>query len=305
MNNYYLIAFDEKPKIIEITLDINGEKTKVTSTTIQNIDKMTSMYDMDKIKEYLLAKGKISSKDVEIQVVHQTKYNDEVRIKTFPVLTNNDYLKPSNKLKVSDIERLIIKFINGMKKDDFRRFVEYYYTDLNSHTLRNFQRIFATMFNNPSIKNENVDYKDARSLLSIITHYNRFKDLKKYQDYLFDINRYIIEHKLELSNLTDSKTTQGQMSFSFENGNLIYHDMNEVIKELDLDENEEYVDYYELYDKLHYEPWDDPYFEVCAIKNSFPKNAYQAMTLNDKVRAGMITALDFKKEMIKRSEKRK
>ena len=301
MNNYYLIAFDSEPKIIELTID--GYKT--TSSSIQNIDKITSKYSMDKIKKHLMDVGKISSMDVEVLVVHQSKYNGEARIKTFPVLTYNDYLIPLNKVKVDDVSKLIITFFNKIKKDEFKDFVEYYYTDLNPHAIRNFQRIYATIFNDPSVRDEYVEYKDVRSLLSIIIHYDRFKDIKLYQDYLFKINRYTIDNKEKLIEMTDSNTIQGQMSFSFENNEVKYHNMSEVIDELNLTNEDEYVDYYELYDRLSSEPWDDPYFKECLDKNTFPENAYQVMTLNDKVRAGMITPLDFKKEMIKRSEKRK
>ena len=93
MNNYYLIAFDSEPKIIELTIDGN----KMSATTLQNIDNLTSLYSMNQIKNKLLKVGKISSMDTEILVVHQTIRNKESRIKTFPVLTENDYLIPSNK----------------------------------------------------------------------------------------------------------------------------------------------------------------------------------------------------------------
>ena len=300
MNNYYLIAFDSEPKIIELTIDGN----KMSVTTLQNIDNLTSLYSMNQIKNKLLKVGKISSMDTEILVVHQTIRNKESRIKTFPVLTENDYLIPSNKVKVEDAKKLIITFFNKLHNDDFKSFVEYYYTDINSHSLRNFQRIFATIFNNPEVQEEYVDYKDLRSLLSIITYYERFKDLKKYQDYLFNINRYIVDNKQKLIEMTDSNTTHGQISFSFEDGNLVYHNMHDVIKELNEEENKP-IDYYEEYFVIQNEPYDNPECKKWVEDNSFPKDAYQKMTLNDKVRTGFITPFEYQDIMYKRNVKRK
>lgn len=300
MNNYYLIAFESEPKIIELTVDGN----KMSATTLQNIDRLTSLYSMNQIKNKLLKVGKISSMDTEILVVHQTMHNKESRIKTFPVLTENDYLIPSNKVRVDDAKKLIITFFNKMKNDKFRSFVEYYYTDINSHSLRNFQRIFATIFNNPEVKEEYVDYKDLRSLLSIITYYERFQDLKKYQDYLFNINRYIVDNKQKLIEMTDSNITHGQMSFSFVDGNLVYHTMNDVIKELDI-EDDKPIDYYEEYFVIQDEPYDNPECKKWVEDNSFPKDAYQKMTLNDKVRTGFITPFEYQDIMYKRNVKRK
>lgn len=300
MNNYYLIAFDSEPKIIELTIDGN----KMSATTLQNIDNLTSLYSMNQIKNKLFKVGKISSMDTEILVVHQTMHNKESRIKTFPVLTENDYLIPSNKVKVEDAKKLIITFFNKLHNDDFKSFVEYYYTDINSHSLRNFQRIFATIFNNPEVKEEYVDYKDLRGLLSIITYYERFKDLKKYQDYLFNINRYIVDNKQKLIEMTDSNTPQGQISFSFEDGNLVYHNMNDVIKELNIEETKP-IDYYEEYFVIQDEPFDNPECKKWVEDNSFPKDAYQKMTLNDKVRTGFITPFEYQDIMYKRNVKRK
>jgi hypothetical protein len=242
--------------------------------------------------------------DTEILVVHQSMYKGLPKIKTFPVLTTNDYLIPLNKLKVDDVSKLIITFFNKLKKQDFKDFVEYYYTDLNPHAIKNFQRIYATIFNDPSVREESIEYRDARSLLSILIQYNRFKDVKIYQDYLFKVNRYTKDHFDELVKMTDSNNIQGQMSFSFEDGIVKYHNMSDIIDEFDL-KNDGEIDYYELYDQLSYEPWDDPYFKECFEKNIFPENAYQIMTLNDKVRAGMITPLEFKKIMLKGNGKSK
>lgn len=300
MNNYYLIAFDSEPKIIELTIDGN----KVSATTLQNIDNLTSLYSMNQIKNKLFKVGKISSMDTEILVVHQTIRNKESRIKTFPVLTENDYLIPSNKVKVEDAKKLIITFFNKLHNDDFKSFVEYYYTDINSHSLRNFQRIFATIFNNPEVKEEYVDYKDLRSLLSIITYYERFKDLKKYQDYLFNINRYIVDNKQKLIEMTDSNIPQGQISFSFEDGNLVYHNMNDVIKELNIEETKP-IDYYEEYFVIQKEPFDNPECRKWLDTNRFPEDAYQKMTLNDKIRTGFITPFEYQDIMYKRNVKRK
>lgn len=300
MNNYYLIAFDSEPKIIELTIDGN----KMSATTLQNIDNLTSLYSMNQIKNKLFKIGKISSMDTEILVVHQTIRNKESRIKTFPVLTENDYLIPSNKVKVEDAKKLIITFFNKLHNDDFKSFVEYYYTDINSHSLRNFQRIFATIFNNPEVKEEYVDYKDLRSLLSIITYYERFKDLKKYQDYLFNINRYIVDNKQKLIEMTDSNITHGQISFSFEDGNLVYHNMNDVIKELNEEENKP-IDYYEEYFEIQKEPFDNPECRKWLDTNRFPEDAFQKMTLNDKIRTGFITPFEYQDIMYKRNVKRK
>ena len=300
MNNYYLIAFDSEPKIIELTVDGN----KMSATTLQNIDKLTSLYSMNQIKNKLFKVGKISSMDIELLVVHQTIYNKESRIKTFPVLTENDYLTPSNKVKVDDAKKLIITFFNKMKNDEFRSFVEYYYTDINSHTLRNFQRIFATIFNNPEVKEEYVDYKDLRGLLSIITYYDRFKTLKDYQDYLFNINRYVVDNKQKLIEMTDSKTVHGQMSFSFVDGNVVYHNMNDVIKELNI-EDDKPIDYYEEYFVIQAEPFDNPECKKWVEDNTFPKDANQRMTLNDKIRTGFITPFEYQDMMYKRNVKKK
>ncbi|MBP3766336.1 MAG: hypothetical protein J6G98_04070 [Bacilli bacterium] len=304
MNNYYLIAFDSEPKIIELTLKIDNQKISVNSTSMQNIDKSTYLYSMEEIKERLLNDGKISSMDTEILVIHQTKRNGESKIKAFPLLTKNAYLIPSNKVKVGAAKELIITFFNKLRKDDFKKFVDYYYTDINSHTLRNFQRIFATIFNNPEVEEEYVDYKDLRGLLSIITYYDRFKNLKDYQDYLFNINRYIVDNKQKLIEMTDSKTVHGQMSFSFVDGNLVYHNMNDVIKELNI-EDDKPIDYYEEYFVIQAEPFDNPECKKWVEDNTFPKDANQRMTLNDKIRTGFITPFEYQDIMYKRNVKRK
>ncbi|MBR1717987.1 MAG: hypothetical protein IJ715_01800 [Bacilli bacterium] len=231
MNNYYLVAFDIEPKIIEITID--GDKKIATS--IQNIDKKTSNFSMKQIKDHLVNIGKISSNEIEILIMHQTKYNGKAYLKTHFVLTENEYLPViSNKVKVSDVSKLIITFFNKCKKDSFKEFVQHYYEDINLHTVKNFQRIFANMFINPLIRDEYVKYQDVRSLASVIACYDRFKDIRTYEDYLFNINRYILNNKEHLLEMTDINNIHGQISFSFEGNNVVYHEMNKIAG---LDEN--------------------------------------------------------------------
>ena len=195
----------------------------------------------------------------------------------------------NKKIIVADCEKTIKTFFNKYRNKEFKAMVDWIYTDLDKHKLNEMYYIYSGLFNENKRDNtltKPVDYITIRKLMSMINLFDRFNKCDDYIDYLSNINIYKKKHFKKLIEITDSKMIYGQMS--------IFDEIKEENSTKKTQQDEKYLDeYVNIKNEILNSPWDDEYIKECFFKNSLPYNFNQIMTLEDKVRAGMIDIIDY------------
>ena len=294
MNDYYLIALDEIPKVIKIKanyLDGIMNDSFVECSKIEYIDYVMSKYNLLDIKKKLSNTGKISNINTKILVFHRHKFKGKNHLKSFEVITKDDLTDEfksaiehqfkDGSIKVKDVEKTIKTFFNKYRNKDFKEMVDWIYTDLNEHKLKEIHIIYNQLFDKEkkdTVLNKNVDYKVIRKLFCLINLSNKFDKCSDYINYLSDINVYKKKHIEKLLDITDPNNINGQMTFD---------EMN------DKKEDGYLSDYINLKNEILNSSWDDEYIKECVEKNIIPYNFNEIMTLEDKVRAGLIDIVDY------------
>ncbi len=301
MNDYYLLALNEEhPRIISISID----GVDLSHTYLKDIDFTTSKFSMDSIKKDLLSKGIIDNMDTPIVIAHQKKYNDKIYINMYELITsdNDKYsihnYTDNNKIKVKDVESLLKSFFNKQRKKDsnFKDYTNEIFSDINSHSLTRLKIIYANLFDKDkkdSTLNDKVSYSEIRKLICALDYYDKYPIFNDYLDRINRLSEYTIKHYEELSFITNSNNINGQIKFDdyIKSNNSEKHKYNSV-SEMENDD----MDYLDIYANIIYTPWDDPkmskYFEK-DFNGKIPNEAF-SMSLDDKARARLIDALEYK-----------
>ena len=202
------------------------------------------------------------------------------------------------KIKVKDVESLLKSFFNKQRKKDsnFKDYTNEIFSDINSHSLTRLKIIYANLFDKDkkdSTLNDKVSYSEIRKLICALDYYDKYPIFNDYLDRINRLSEYTIKHYEELSFITNSNNINGQIKFDdyIKSNNSEKHKYNSV-SEMENDD----MDYLDIYANIIYTPWDDPkmskYFEK-DFNGKIPNEAF-SMSLDDKARARLIDALEYK-----------
>ncbi len=181
MNNCYLIAFNKQLRKIELNQSmLNASNDELTN--LKYIDSVTSKYDEETFRNYLLNRGIIENINTPICIVNQ-KLNSrqEKEMDIYRIINKGKY---DNYL--SDSSTLLEQFQSlYYDNQDFKEIANYIITD------DEIKRIFY--FNGYSGRSYKLDYNNIRNIVLSLNVFEKYKKLELYNDKDNDYTKYVNE----------------------------------------------------------------------------------------------------------------
>lgn len=283
--NYYLIALNieegkVKPRIINIDQDMLGEKDKKELTNLAFIDNLTSNYKEGDFRRYLFDKGVLKDLYTPVFVVRLSKsYKKDVNGNTLkktsikyysPIFQSNDSELINNlalttirqrSLTISDASYLLQYFESlYYNNEEYRDIVRYTINEHDINHLLNYKEYIKNKKSNP------IKYSLLREVVSTLYEFEKCSTFEKYMSDVYgreDSTRDII--KVMPEEISVKKSDLKPMS-------------NETIEE--------------IYNK-RYENWDNPKAKEQYEKGLFKDRELLTLTLEDRLRAHMISIDEF------------
>ena len=189
MNNYYLLAFNKQLRPIEIIKE--EEKSSINDqSNLKYIDLVSSKYNEEEFRNFLLKKGIIEKIDTPICIVNEEKKrNRDKEIKIYRVINKgmyNDNLENYSQL----LEKFIGLYDNNQDFKDIANFII---------TKSEIDRIFR--INGYSGRIYKLEYHNVRNIVFSFNIFNKYHKLDNYPD---KDNDYI-SHKDEINSLLEPK----------------------------------------------------------------------------------------------------
>ena len=300
MNNFYVIALNEHPTIIKLKIDGNY----LSSTSINNIDKIMSRFTKSETQKILFDKNKIDDINTELMIVRVKKYNGKLGIKYYPVIYKDNYniyehINNLGEVRIGDIKEYIVAFYNKLKKKEFKEMVEFQYSLIDEHLLNKICYIVPGLFDDKKrVKTENqfMSYSEIRKIINMLNYDAEYSNFNEYLDGVNVFNKYVAKHKDELLSICDKNIIEGQMNLFSDFPQTDYAELENNEKEIIYHE-----DYYiNKFLQIQHSPFDDPKVKEAFEKGNFSEDLFSNMSYNDRIRCGMIDAIDYKNAEIKK-----
>ena len=278
MNNsyYYIVAFDNPVKFIHLDNNNLKEKDRKNLHKLSYIDYITSQFDENVFRNYLFKNNIISDINTTILIAKKRKYDNQEFIKYYKLLFKNNNSFLLNNIALSNIRKrqialfdcglLLQKFKDNYYRNPlFKDLIEYY---LNSHDIEH-----ILLYKDYVKKEKNVDkYLKYPALRNVVLSLN---EIKKYNNF----SEFLISTGTPHSH--DDEVIELLNSYKEEKDNI--EAINNISKEQETEQ------------ELKNMPWDNKIAGEHIANSRFIIEEVQTLTLEDRVRAGLMPFTEYKK----------
>ena len=265
--NFYLVALNENPRIINIDKEqLNVEDDKVL-TNIAYIDKLTTNYEEGVFRRYLYDKKIIDKIYTPIFIVRSYKLNGKIGIKFYSVLFkkgNTDLIDNlatnilrQRELSISDASYLLNKFERMyFNNEDFHDIADYIINEHDINHLLNYKQNYTDKKKNP------IKYVLLRDVVSVFYEYEKNKSFEKYLMDVYDRDKY----KTKIIKILPESIK---------------------VRKTDIDKVKYVTD--EEIKRIKNEKWDNVVAQEEFKNERISLKTVSLLTLEDRLRAGLIT----------------